>query len=43
MAFINRSIVEKEINRIQNDPTFQKAVDNIKAGKFVRDPKRIRL
>ena len=37
MTFINRSIVEQEINRIQNDSDFQKAVSNIKAGKFVRD------
>ena len=37
MAFINRSIVEQEINRIQNDTDFQKVVSNIKAGKFIRD------
>jgi acetyltransferase-like isoleucine patch superfamily enzyme len=37
MTFINRNIVEKEINRIQNDEIFQKVVGNIKAGKFVRD------
>jgi NDP-sugar pyrophosphorylase family protein len=37
MTFINRNIVEQEINRIQNDQDFQKVVSNIKAGKFVRD------
>ena len=37
MTFINRSIVEEEIKRIQNDTDFQKVVSNIKAGKFVRD------
>jgi UDP-3-O-[3-hydroxymyristoyl] glucosamine N-acyltransferase len=37
MTFITRTIVEQEINRVQNDSTFQKAVSNIKAGKFVRD------
>lgn len=37
MTFIKRSIVEKEIKRIQDDSDFQKVVSNIKVGKFVRD------
>ena len=39
MTFINRNIVEKEINKIQNDTEFQNVVKNIKAGKFLRDVK----
>ncbi|TNE49569.1 MAG: hypothetical protein EP344_18050 [Bacteroidetes bacterium] len=37
MTFINRNIVEQEIDRIQNDKVFQQSVRNIKAGKFVRN------
>jgi acetyltransferase-like isoleucine patch superfamily enzyme len=37
MTFISKNIVEQEIDRIQNDVDFQKSVNNIKAGKFVRD------
>ncbi|NNF36229.1 MAG: hypothetical protein HKN68_19150 [Saprospiraceae bacterium] len=37
MTFINRNIVEQEINNIQNDSEFQRAVSNIKVGKFERD------
>lgn len=37
MTFINRNIVEQEINNIQNDIEFQRVVSNIKAGKFIRD------
>ena len=37
MTFITRNTIEQAINSIQNDESFQKAVSNIKAGKFVRD------
>jgi acetyltransferase-like isoleucine patch superfamily enzyme len=37
MTFINKKIVEQEIERVQNDKTFQDAVSNIKAGKFERN------
>lgn len=37
MTFINRNIVEQEIERLQNDQAFQNAVSNIKAGKFERN------
>ena len=37
MTFINRKLVEQEINKIQNNVNFQQVVGNIKEGKFVRD------
>jgi acetyltransferase-like isoleucine patch superfamily enzyme len=37
MTFITKNIVEQEIERVQNDKSFQEVVSNIKAGKFERD------
>ena len=37
MTFINRQTIEQEIDRIQNDKSFQEIVANIKEGKFQRD------
>ncbi len=38
MTFLNRNIVEQEIERLQNDKAFQDVVSNIKDGKFERNP-----
>lgn len=37
MAFINRSIIEQELDKLQNDNAFQAVVSNIKEGKFDRN------
>lgn len=37
MTFINRQLIEQELERLQNDPTFQSIVGNIKAGTFERN------
>ncbi len=38
MAFINTQLIAQELDRLQNDKTFQDIVSNIKAGKFERNP-----
>ncbi len=37
MTFINRTLIEQELERLQNDSTFQDIVSNIKVGNFERD------
>lgn len=37
MTFINRILIEQELERLQNDSAFQDIVSNIKVGKFERD------
>jgi len=37
MTFINRTLIEQELERLQNDKSFQDVVSNIKAGKFERN------
>ena len=40
MTFINRTIVEQELDRLQNDENFQAVVSNIKAGRFERNQEK---
>ena len=37
MSFINRTIIEQELDKLQTNEAFQAVVNNIKAGKFTRN------
>lgn len=37
MSFVNRTIIEQELNKLQDNEVFQAVVQNIKEGKFIRN------